>query len=75
MNIGISDSSDSGNSEKILFFTAKLDERARIIVPAAIRRKLGISVGAVVFVGVEKVKGSGDAVNVSEKGCGEKDEN
>ena len=87
MNIVISDSPNSKNSEKntaqnvklldqtpkILFFTAKLDERARIIVPAAIRKKLGISFSATVFVGIEKIDGSGRAINVPEKEEGGED--
>lgn len=71
MIFGISDSSDSN----ILFFAAKLDERARIIVPAPIRKKLGISFGSVVFVGIEKVIDSGSAVNFPEKERGDSNEN
>ena len=70
MIFGISDSSDSN----ILFFTATVDERGRLIIPASIRKKLGISFGAAVFVGIEKVIVSGSAVNSPEnKGGGEKD--
>ncbi len=69
MIFGISDSSDSN----ILFFAAKLDERARIIIPASIRKKLGISFGAHVFVGIEKVTDSGSADISQKKEGGEKD--
>lgn len=89
MIFGIIDSSDSQNSEKnmaqsaklldqtskILFFIAKLDERARIIVPAPIRKRLGISFGAVVFVGIEKVRSSESAKDFSKKAGGDSNEN
>lgn len=71
MIFGISDNSASN----ILFFTAKLDERARIIVPAPIRKKLGISFGAVVFVGIEKVRSSESAKDFSKKAVGDSNEN
>ncbi|MBU4245475.1 MAG: hypothetical protein ABIF85_07070 [Nanoarchaeota archaeon] len=67
MIFGISDSPNS----RILFFTAKLDERARIIVPASIRKRLKLSFGAVVFVGIEKITDSGSAINVPETEGGE----
>ena len=70
MNPGISDSFDSN----ILFFTAKLDERGRIIIPASARKTLKLSFGARVFAGVEKIKDSASAVDISEKKGGERNE-
>lgn len=63
MNPGISDSSVSN----ILFFSATVDERGRIIIPASVRRVLKIGFGARIFAGVEKVQDSGSAADVSEK--------
>ena len=63
MNPGISDSTAS----KILFFTATVDERGRIIIPASVRRMLKLSFGSRVFAGIEKVQNNGGAIIFSGK--------